>query len=127
MFPGVVETLAALKERGATMGVATGKTMRGLEQILEKHDIAHFFATLQTADLHPSKPHPAMMEAAMRDTGFTPDVTWIVGDTTYDIEMGRLAGCRAIGVAYGNHPAEALTRAGAAHIVERIDEVLDHL
>jgi phosphoglycolate phosphatase len=67
------------------------------------------------------------MEAAMREAGFTPDVTWIVGDTTYDIEMGRLAGCRGIGVSYGNHPAEALTRAGATHIVERIDAVLDHL
>ena len=127
LFPGVVETLAALRERGAVMGVATGKTMRGLVQILETHDIAHYFETLQTADLHPSKPHPAMMEAAMQETGYTPDVTWIIGDTTFDIEMGRLAGCRGIGVAYGNHQPEALTEAGALHIVERIDGVLDHL
>lgn len=127
LFPGVVETLTALRDRGAVMGVATGKTMRGLRQILEKHDLGAYFVTLQTADLHPSKPHPAMMEAAMREAGSTPDVTWIVGDTTYDIEMGRLAGCRGIGVSYGNHPAEALTRAGATHIVERIDAVLDHL
>jgi phosphoglycolate phosphatase len=127
LFPGVIETLAALRERGAVMGVATGKTMRGLVQILEKHGIAHYFETLQTADLHPSKPHPAMMEAAMQETGYAPDVTWIIGDTTYDIEMGRFAGCRGIGVAYGNHPAAALTKAGALHIVERIDGVLDHL
>ncbi len=127
LFPGVVETLDALKARGAVMGVATGKTMRGLKQILEKHDLAAYFVTLQTSDLHPSKPHPAMLEAAMREAGFTPDVTWIIGDTTYDIQMGRFAGCRSIGVAYGNHPAETLTKAGAAHIVERIDEVLDLL
>jgi phosphoglycolate phosphatase len=127
LFPGVVATLEALRDRGAVMGVATGKTMRGLVQILEKHDLAEYFVTLQTSDLHPSKPHPAMMEAAMRETGFTPDVTWIVGDTTYDIEMGRFAGCRGIGVSYGNHPAEALTGAGAVHIVDRIDEVLEHL
>jgi phosphoglycolate phosphatase len=127
LFPGVVETLGALRERGAVLGVATGKTMRGLVQILEKHDLADYFVTLQTSDLHPSKPHPAMMEAAMRETGFTPDVTWIVGDTTYDIEMGRFAGCRGIGVSYGNHPAEALSGAGAVHIVDRIDEVLEHL
>jgi phosphoglycolate phosphatase len=127
LFPGVVETLAALRDRGAVMGVATGKTMRGLVQILETHGIAHYFETLQTADLHPSKPHPAMMEAAMRETGYAPDATWIIGDTTFDIEMGRLAGCRGIGVAYGNHQPEALTEAGALHIVERIDGVLDHL
>jgi len=125
LFPGVVATLDALRERGAVMGVATGKTMRGLRQILEKHALADYFVTLQTADLHPSKPHPAMLEAAMREAGFTPDVTWIIGDTTYDIEMGRLAGCRGIGVAYGNHPAQALTKAGAAHIVDRIDQLLE--
>ncbi len=125
LFPGVVETLDALAARGAVMGVATGKTMRGLRQILEKHALGDYFATLQTADLHPSKPHPAMLEAAMRETGATADVTWIIGDTTYDIEMGRLAGCRSIGVAYGNHPAETLRKAGAAHVVERIDALLD--
>lgn len=125
LFPGVVETLRALQERDAVMGVATGKTMRGLRQILEKHALESFFVTLQTADLHPSKPHPAMLEAAMAETGFATDATWIVGDTTYDIEMGRLAGCRGIGVAYGNHPAEALTGAGATHIVDRIDQVLE--
>jgi len=125
LFAGVLAALDALRERGAVMGVATGKTMRGLRQILEKHALADYFVTLQTADLHPSKPHPAMLEAAMREAGFTPDVTWIIGDTTYDIEMGRLAGCRGIGVAYGNHPAQALTKAGAAHIVDRIDQLLE--
>jgi phosphoglycolate phosphatase len=68
-----------------------------------------------------------MLEAAMREAGSTPDVTWIIGDTTYDIEMGRFAGCRGIGVSYGNHPVDALKRAGAAHIVDRIDQLLDHL
>jgi phosphoglycolate phosphatase len=125
LFPGVVETLQALRDRDAVLGVATGKTMRGLLQILEKHDLGAYFVTLQTADLHPSKPHPAMLEAAMRETGFDPDATWIVGDTTYDIEMGRLAGCRGIGVSYGNHPPEALTGAGAVHVVDRIGDLLD--
>ena len=127
LFAGVVETLAALRGRGAVMGVATGKTMRGLVQVLDRHTIADYFVTLQTADLHPSKPHPAMLEAAMRETGCTPEETWIIGDTTYDIEMGRLAGCRGIGVSYGNHPVEALRSAGATHILDRMDQLLDLL
>lgn len=127
LFSGVVETLEALRQRDITMGIATGKTMRGLVQILGRHTIAEYFVTLQTADLHPSKPHPAMLEAAMRETGFTPDRTWIIGDTTYDIEMGRFAGCRGIGVAYGNHPAEALRKAGASDVLDRIDALLDLL
>lgn len=127
LFEGVVETLDALLARGAVMGVATGKTMRGLVQIIERHGLERYFVTLQTADLHPSKPHPSMLQAAMRETGVEADATWIIGDTTWDIEMGRQAGCRAIGVSYGNHAPEALTAAGALHVVDRIDRLLDLL
>ncbi len=125
LFEGVIETLEALAARGMVMGVATGKTMRGLVRILERHALTRYFVTLQTADLHPSKPHPSMLEAAMRETGATIDATWIVGDTTWDIEMGRLAGCHAIGVGYGNHPGEALRTAGAAHVIDRVADLLD--
>lgn len=125
LFDGVVETLDALAARGAVMGVATGKTMRGLVQILERHALERYFVTLQTADLHPSKPHPSMLEAAMRETGAAADATWIVGDTTWDIEMGRLAGCRSIGVSYGNHAPEVLRTAGAAHVIDRLNDLLD--
>ena len=125
LFQGVVETLDALAARGAVMGVATGKTMRGLVHILERHALERYFVTLQTADLHPSKPHPAMLEAAMRETGATADATWIIGDTTWDIEMGRLAGCRSIGVSYGNHAPDILRTAGAAHVIDRLNDLLD--
>ncbi len=125
LFEGVVETLDALAARGAVMGVATGKTMRGLVQILERHALERYFVTLQTADLHPSKPHPSMLEAAMRETGAAADATWIIGDTTWDIEMGRLAGCRSIGVSYGNHAPDVLRTAGAAHIIDRLNDLLD--
>lgn len=125
LFEGVVETLDVLAARGALMGVATGKTMRGLAQILERHALEHYFATLQTADLHPSKPHPSMLEAAMRETGAAADATWIIGDTTWDIEMGRLAGCHVIGVSYGNHPADALHAAGATHVIDRLRDLVD--
>jgi phosphoglycolate phosphatase len=125
LFEGVLETLDALAARGAVMGVATGKTMRGLVQILERHALERYFVTLQTADLHPSKPHPSMLEAAMRETGAAADATWIIGDTTWDIEMGRLAGCRSIGVSYGNHAPEVLRTAGAAHVIDRLNDLLD--
>ncbi|MEZ5861414.1 MAG: HAD-IA family hydrolase [Geminicoccaceae bacterium] len=127
LFEGVLETLDALAARGAVMGVATGKTMRGLVQILERHALERYFVTLQTADLHPSKPHPSMLEAAMRETGAAADATWIIGDTTWDIEMGRLAGCRSIGVSYGNHAPEVLRTAGAAHVIDRLNDLLDLL
>ncbi|MEZ5846270.1 MAG: HAD-IA family hydrolase [Geminicoccaceae bacterium] len=127
LFDGVLELLDHLLARELMLGVATGKNMRGLSHVLAHHGLERFFVTLQTADLHPSKPHPSMMEAAMRDTGATPVETVIIGDTTFDIEMGIAAGCRAIGVAYGNHPPAELRAAGAAVILERISELTDHL
>ena len=127
LFDGVPELLETLAARDVSMGVATGKTMRGLTHVLADHGLERYFVTLQTADLHPSKPHPSMMEAAMRETGAEPHETVIIGDTTFDIEMGRAAGCRSIGVAYGNHPAGELRAAGADVVLDRITELLDHL
>lgn len=124
LFPGAREVLDALKERGVPMGVATGKAMRGLRFVLERHDLAPYFATLQTADLHPSKPHPAMLVAAMREVGTAPAETLLVGDTTFDVAMAKAAGAVPVGVAWGNHPERELREAGAAHMLGEFGELL---
>jgi phosphoglycolate phosphatase len=127
LFPGARELLDTLQAREVAMGVATGKTMRGLRHVLASHGLEPYFVTLQTADLHPSKPHPAMLEAAMRVTGARPDETLLVGDTSYDIEMALAAGAVPIGVDWGNHPADELSAAGARHVLHRFDELLNLL
>ena len=81
--------------------------------------------SLQTADRHPSKPHPSMLEEAMRETGSEPRATLMVGDTSFDMEMARAAGARAIGVAWGYHPTAMLEAAGAETILHGFDELLD--
>ncbi|HMR31954.1 MAG TPA: HAD-IA family hydrolase [Geminicoccaceae bacterium] len=124
LFPGAVELLDELAARGVTMGVATGKTMRGLKHILAQHGLSHRFITLQTADLHPSKPHPAMIEAAMRETGAAPAETMMVGDTSFDIEMAVAAGVLPVGVSWGNHPAVELKAVGAVHVLDRFDQLI---
>lgn len=128
LFDGVQGLLEALHSQGWQLGVATGKSDRGLAGLLATHGLDHLFATLQTADRHPSKPHPAMLEAAMADAGAEPAATVMIGDTTYDIEMARAAGARAIGVAWGYHAPEELVAAGAqavardaAHLREMLD------
>jgi phosphoglycolate phosphatase len=124
MFPGARTVLNTLSTQRMPMGVATGKTMRGLRHVLATHGIEHHFVTLQTADLHPSKPHPAMLEAAMRDVGVSPQETLLVGDTTFDIEMAKAAGAVPIGVAWGNHPADELQHAGAAVVLDAFERLL---
>lgn len=127
LFPGARELLAALQERELLLGIATGKAMRGLRAVLEHHGLERCFVTLQTADLHPSKPHPAMLEAAMAETGAGPHETMLVGDTSFDILMARAAAALPVGVSWGNHPAEELIAAGAARVLDRFDELHDLL
>lgn len=124
LYPLARETLQALKEKGLLLGIATGKGRQGLIKTLEGHGILHWFDTLQTADHHPGKPHPAMLEAAMREAAASAGETLFVGDTTFDMEMGRAAKLAPIGVAWGYHPAELLLRHGAHKIVSAFDEIL---
>ncbi|HWT13622.1 MAG TPA: HAD-IA family hydrolase [Allosphingosinicella sp.] len=117
LYAGVAELIEALEADGWLLGIATGKSDRGLALCLDGHGLAGRFATLQTADRHPSKPHPSMIEQAMAEAGAAPMTTLMIGDTSYDMAMARAAGVTAIGVAWGYHPPEALVRAGADHVV----------
>ena len=118
LFDGVAEMLNGLHTAGWTLGVATGKSDRGLANCLAMHGISPLFSTLQTADRHPSKPHPAMLEAALAETMAEPGQTVMIGDTAYDIEMALAAGVRAIGVAWGYHAPDELLAAGAEAVAE---------
>jgi len=113
MYDGMAALLAALNDAGWLLAVATGKSDRGLAMALAHHNIGHHFISLQTADRHPSKPHPAMLEAARAEAGADASSTYIIGDTVFDILMGQHAGVRAIGVDWGYHAAEDLMDAGA--------------
>jgi len=75
LFDGVAELIEALADDGWLLGIATGKSRRGLALCLDGHGLGGRFATLQTADLHPSKPHPSMIEAAMAEAGAAPETT----------------------------------------------------
>ncbi len=118
LFDGVADAIDALEAQGWLFGVATGKSDRGLAHILERHGLTRRFVTLQTADRHPSKPHPSMVEAAIVEAGAAPETTVVIGDTRYDMAMARAANARAVGVAWGYHAREELTAAGAHAIAE---------
>lgn len=127
LYEGIADLLDSLEQQGWLLGVATGKSDRGLSLCLDHHGIAARFVTLQTADRHPSKPHPSMIEQAMADAGAAPETTWMIGDTSYDMQMARAAGATAIGVAWGYHEADELRAAGADHVARHPNEILDLL
>lgn len=127
LYDGIAALLSKLDEDGWMLGVATGKSDRGLERCLDTHAIKGLFVTLQTADRHPSKPNPSMIIQAMADAGSEPKSTVMIGDTVYDILMGKAAGCRTIGVSWGYHPVKELREGGANMIAESMDELAQYL
>jgi phosphoglycolate phosphatase len=116
LFEGILDTLDALDADGWVLGVATGKSDRGLDMCLRAHGIRDRFVTLQTADRHPSKPHPSMVHLAMKEAGAAPETTIMIGDTSYDMAMGVAAGARSLGVDWGYHDEHELRTAGAYHV-----------
>ncbi|MEP0153790.1 HAD-IA family hydrolase [Pseudophaeobacter sp.] len=120
LFPGAAEVLAQLHAVPEyLLGVATGKSQRGLDALIAAHGL-DCFVTRQVADHHPSKPHPSMILTALAETGVEPADAVMIGDTSFDIDMGRAAGVRTIAVDWGYHPAAEL---GADHIISSFDQL----
>ena len=119
LYEGVAEAIDALEADGWLLGVATGKSDRGLALCLERHGLGGRFGTLQTADRHPSKPHPSMIERALADVGADAAASMMIGDTSYDMLMAKAAGVSAVGVAWGYHSSGELLASGADYIAGR--------
>ena len=123
LFEGMIDVLEKLQAAGWLLGVATGKSMRGLRSTLERHALDEFFHTLQTADRARGKPDPEMLHFAMQETGADAVDTVMIGDTTFDMEMARAAGVRAIGVSWGYHQPDDLRHAGASVVVDTMADL----
>jgi len=127
LYPGIAALILKLVSDGWMLGVATGKSDRGLNLCLNTHGIAEHFVTLQTADRHPSKPHPSMALLAMDEAGALPETTIMIGDTSYDMEMAANARIRGIGVDWGYHTPEELIAAGASAVAVDTDDLSRHI
>ena len=120
LYDGIADLLRALHRDGWLLAVATGKSDRGLKACLASHELIDLFVSLQTADRHPSKPHPAMLEAALVEAGVDAGDAVMIGDTSYDIRMGQSAHVRTIGVAWGYHSPAELRSCEADVIVDDV-------
>lgn len=123
LYDGIRELLVKLHSDGWLLAVATGKSDRGLRGCLEMHGIFDLFVSLQTADRHPSKPHPAMLEAALFEAGVGPTDAVMIGDTSFDTIMAQQAGVRALGVAWGYHEPGELLSNGAAAVADTVADL----
>lgn len=125
LFPGTLDTLLALRDRGFELGVATGKSRRGLERILGLLALEEFFDTTRCADETRGKPHPQMLHEILQERGKQPGEALMVGDTEYDLDMAGQAGMDAIGVSFGVHSPDRLSRHDPIAIVDELPQLLD--
>ncbi len=110
LYPGVRETLQRLQDAGFVLAIATGKSLKGLERNLRELDCGSFFSCLRTADHAPSKPDPQMLLQVLDETGFAAHEALMIGDTDFDIDMGKAARIKTCAVTFGCHSREQLQR-----------------
>jgi phosphoglycolate phosphatase len=107
-FSGVMDGLQRLRAANFTMAVATGKSRRGLDRVLDKLDMRRYFDASRCADETHSKPHPLMLEELLSEMNTAADQAIMVGDTEYDMEMAQNANIHSVAVSYGAHHIDRL-------------------
>lgn len=127
LFSGVLELLADLKQRHHWLAVATGKSRRGLDEVLQTVQLKGVFDGSRTADETAGKPHPRMLQELMREFGVEADRTLMIGDTTHDLQMALNADCASVGVSYGAHEPEAFYALQPLHVAHSVRELHDWL
>ena len=125
LYDGVRDAINKLNDMGVLLGVATGKSTRGLKKTLLNHGLENHFITLNTADDGPGKPHPSMINVALSEAGVEKENAIMIGDTTYDMIMAKNAGVKSVGVTWGYHPEDELKSSGAQHIIHHISELIN--
>lgn len=123
LFDGVLPMLADLRARHHWLAVATGKSRRGLDEVLHTVQLKGVFDGSRTADETAGKPHPRMLHELMREFGTEPERTLMIGDTTHDLQMALNAGCASIGVSYGAHATDGFEALQPRAIVHSVAEL----
>ena len=127
LFDGVLPLLASLRERGHLLAVATGKSRRGLDDVLHTVQLRGVFDGSRTADQTAGKPHPLMLQELMADFDVPPERLLMIGDTTHDLQMAVNAGCASVGVSYGAHEPDAFQALHPLHVAHSVRDLHDWL
>lgn len=127
LFDGVLPMLDALRTRGHLLAVATGKSRRGLDEVLHSVELHGLFHGSRTADETEGKPHPLMLQELMAELDVAPERTLMIGDTTHDLQMALNAGCASVGVSYGAHEPSTFHDLQPRTVVHSVAELHDWL
>ena len=133
-FPGrvlggatdLLEELSA--RRHVTLGLLTGNIAGGAASKVRHFGLSGYFAFGAYGCDHPDRNRlgPIALERAAAHAGraFSPQETWIIGDTPKDIDCARAMGARCLAVTTGRFNAAELAAHGADRVVESLDEAV---
>lgn len=127
LYEGVPELLKQLRETGWRLGIATGKSRRGLDAMIEQFGWSDVFETHWCADDGPGKPHPHMVLENIRTQGADPARTVVIGDSEHDMAMAIAAGTYALGVTWGFGTRAEMYDAGAHEVLETMENLASAL
>ena len=128
LFPHVEETLHELHRRGLQLAICSSRARTTLDRFVRSFGFDQMVqAVVSSDDVPHGKPYPDPALRVLEIMGCKPDESLMVGDASYDILMGRAAGCRTCGVTYGNQTAEQLQEAGADWLINDFANLLDLL
>ena len=127
LFDGALPMLNDLRARGHLLAVATGKSRRGLNEVLHTVQLRGVFDGSRTADQTAGKPHPLMLQELMAEFDVPPERLLMVGDTTHDLQMAVNAGCASVGVSYGAHEPAVFHAFKPLHVAHSVRELHDWL
>jgi HAD superfamily hydrolase (TIGR01509 family) len=126
-FPRAADLLAGCADLGLTVVLATSGAKEDLEWMLPaigaRDGVVSGVTT--SADVDAAKPHPDLLQVAVRDHGLDPDRTVVVGDTVWDVEAAKSAGLPCVGLLCGGISAAELS--GAVAVYDDPAALLDQL
>jgi phosphoglycolate phosphatase len=131
LFEGTLPMLQALRERGHLLAVATGKSRRGLDEVLARKvqgvTLSSLFHASRTADQTAGKPDPQMLHELMAELDVPPERMLMIGDTTHDLLLARYASAACVGVSFGAHDHSAFAEHEPLFIAHSMRELHDWL
>jgi phosphoglycolate phosphatase len=124
-FPEAHAFFAELHTLGYVLAVATGKTRKGLDEMLDGMAVRDVFTITRCADETTSKPDPHMLEEILTELNLTSAQALMVGDTSFDLDMAKAISMDSVGVTHGAHASEILLASGAKSLCHSLNELLD--
>lgn len=121
-FPGVVQTLAALKQAGLRLGVCTNKPDEATRRLLEALDLHRYFDAVSGGDVPARKPDARHLLGVVERLGTAPARALMVGDSTNDVAAARNANVPVVVVSFGYTVVPA-TELGADAVVDSFAEL----